>query len=76
MPSSIQVSRGLRERLKAHKTHPRQPYEEVIAMALDLLEEDEMELSADTHAAIRQGRRDRETGRTKSLDDVANELGL
>jgi hypothetical protein len=36
--TTIQISQELRQRLSKLKVHPRQPYEEVIAAALDALE--------------------------------------
>lgn len=76
MATTIQVPEKLKARLDRLKQHPRQPYAEVIAEAIDRMEEDELPLSAETKRAIAAGRRDVARGRTKSLAEVRRELGL
>jgi predicted transcriptional regulator len=76
MPTTIQVSDRLKRRLLKHKTHPRQPYEEVIEAALDYMEEDEAQLNGDAKKALAESRRQFKAGRFKSLDEIKDELGL
>lgn len=76
MPTTIQVPDELKERLKSLKKHPRQPYYEVIAEALDWIEEDDAELTEETKDALEEGRRQIEEGRFKTLDEVKAELDL
>lgn len=76
MPTTIQVPEALKARLARLKTHPRQPYSEVIAAALDYLEEDEMELSPASKKALTEARKEFNAGQTKSMADVRRELGL
>lgn len=76
MTTTIQIPERLRDRLAALKKHGRQPYAEVIAEALDLLEEDEAMLSVGAKAAIEESRRHIKAGRFKTLDEVKAELGL
>lgn len=76
MATTIQVSQRLKKRLLRHKQHPRQPYEEVIEEALDYLEEDERQLSAEAKRALRESRRQFAAGRFKTLDEAREELGL
>lgn len=74
--TTIQVSDDLKARLARLKKHPRQPYAEVIAEALDYIEEDEQALPDDAKAALAAARHEFAVGRTKSLADVRRELGL
>lgn len=76
MPTTIQVSERLKKRLLAHKEHSRQPYEEIIAKALDLVEEDELELNAEYRKKILAARRDLKAGRYVGTKDLIRELGL
>lgn len=76
MPTTIQVSERLKRRLARHKSHPRQPYEEVIEAALDYLEEDERELSEAARTALNEARKEFRAGGTKTIADVRRELGL
>ncbi|MBW3583398.1 MAG: hypothetical protein KY455_09900 [Euryarchaeota archaeon] len=76
MVTTIQVPDELKTRLARLKKHPRQPYAEVIAEALDYLEEDEKELTPASKRALKEARKEFESGQTKSLADVRRELGL
>ncbi|MGQ0535671.1 MAG: DUF7557 family protein [Methanobacteriota archaeon] len=76
MPTTIQVSDELKERLARLKRHPRQPFAEVIAEALDYLEEDEKELGPASKRALTAARREFKAGQTKSMADMRRELGL
>ena len=76
MTTTIQVSDQLKERLTRLKKHPRQPYGEVIAEAIDYLEEDEMELSPNSKRALTEARKEFKAGQTKSMSDMRRELGL
>lgn len=76
MPTTIQVSERLKRRLQRHKEHPRQTYEEVIAKALDLADEDEFELSDEARARVRRGRRQLAGGQGLTTDRLLRELGL
>jgi predicted transcriptional regulator len=75
-PTTIQVSNATRKRIARHKAHPRQPYEDVIKRALDLLEEDEMELSEEFKEKVAVGRRDAKAGRVYTTAQLIEELGL
>ncbi len=76
MPTTIQVSDKLRARLARLKKHPRQPFAEVIAEALDYLEEDETQLSPSAKQALTEARKEFKAGQTKTMADVRRELGL
>lgn len=76
MPTTIQVSEKLKRRLARQKEHPRQTYEEVIQRALDLLEEDELELSPEFQRKVRLARRQARTGKSYTTEEILRELGL
>ncbi len=76
MPTTVQVSPATRRRLIAHKEHPRQPYDEVINKALDLLEESERDFTAAFRREIKAGRADIRAGRVYTTKELLKELGL
>lgn len=76
MPTTVQVSPATRERLIAHKEHPRQPYDEVINKALDVLDEDAREFAPAFRRAIKAGRADVKAGRVYTTKQLLKELGL
>lgn len=76
MPTSVQVTRATLKRLRSQKEHPRQPYDEVINQALDLLEEDRAEFSAAFRKEIARGRADVRAGRVLTTRQLLKELGL
>jgi predicted DNA-binding protein len=76
MVTTIQVPEALKARLANLKKHPRQPYAEIIAEALDYIEEDEKELTGVAKRALGEARREYRAGQTKSMADMRRELGL
>lgn len=76
MATTIQVSERLKKRLLKHKQTPRETYEEVIAKALDLLEEDDAELSAETKRKVSKARRQIARGEGLTTEQLLRELGL
>ncbi len=76
MFTTIQVPDELKARLAKLKRHPRQPFAEVIADALDYLEEDEKDLTPAAKRALTEARKEFKAGQTKSMADVRRELGL
>lgn len=70
--TSIQVSRDLLEELKTRKMYDKESYEDIIR---DLLE-DTLELSEETKKHIEQSKKDFESGRTHTLEEVEKRLGL
>jgi predicted transcriptional regulator len=74
--TTIQLSDATRQRIARHKSHPRQPYEDVINRALDLLEEDDLEITPAFAAKIAEGRRDVKAGRVYTTAELIKELGL
>ncbi|HKZ59770.1 MAG TPA: hypothetical protein VJ547_08005 [Candidatus Thermoplasmatota archaeon] len=76
MRTSIQVTDRTRRRLVAHKAHERQPYDEVINEALDIVEEDDLELSPEYRRRLARSRRQYRQGRYKTTKQLIEELGL
>lgn len=76
MPTTIQVSEALKKRLQRHKGSPRETYEEVIAKALDVFEEDEAALSPAFRRKTARGRREIAAGKGMTTDELLKDLGL
>jgi len=76
MPTTVQVSPATRKRLVANKAHARQPYDEVINEALDLLEEANREFTPAFRREIKAGRADVRAGRVYTTKQLLKELGL
>ena len=72
MPTTIQISNELLEKLKSMKMYDKESYEEVI---WDMVE-DHMELSLETKRNIEKSLGDIKAGRTKSHEQIKRELGL
>lgn len=72
MGTTIQISDGLLERLKAMKISNRESYENLI---WDLVE-DSMELSEETKRNIAQSEKEIREGKTVSLEQVKKRLKL
>lgn len=75
-PTTVQVSQATRKRLAAHKAHPRQPYDEVINLALDAVDEDQRGLSPEFKTKIAASRRDARRGRVYTTAELREKLGL
>ena len=76
MPTTVQVTPATRKRLISHKEHPRQPYDEVINKALDLMEEDDREFTPEFRRQISAGRKDLKARRVYTTKELLKELGL
>ena len=72
MPTTIQISKKLRDKLASRKLYDKESYEEVIS---DLLE-DTMELSEETKKDIEQARKDIKEGKVYTIADIKKEFGL
>ena len=72
MPTTIQVSKILIEKLKNRKIHNKESYEDII---WDLLE-DSMELSEETKKHIKQAEIEIMKGKTVPLAHIKKKLGL
>ncbi len=72
METTIQISKDLLERLRKMKIHDKESYEELI---WDLIE-DRMELSEETKKNILQSEREIKEGKTHTLEEIKEELGM
>lgn len=63
-------------RLARLKRHPRQRIAEVVAEALNYMEENEKDLSPAAKRALTEARKEFKAGQTKSMADMRRELGL
>ncbi|MFH1210994.1 MAG: hypothetical protein V1645_03685 [archaeon] len=72
--TTVQLSKDTLERLKLFKKHDRESYEEVINTLMD--EVDEEALSDEEIKDIQEALEEVRQGRTKSIEQVAKELGI
>ena len=75
MVTTIQLQPETKSRLDALKTHTRESYDETLNRLLDLAYDPEP-LSEETLQQIEEGIADIRAGRYRSLEDIAQELGL
>jgi hypothetical protein len=73
--TTIQVKATTKERLETLKTHPRETYDEVVNRLLDMACDQEP-LSEETLKKIEEGIRDIRQGRTRTLDEISEEMGI
>lgn len=76
MATTIQIQDNTKERLDNLKEHARETYDELIGDLIALKEEERMELSAKTKAAIERGRDDINKGRVYTTAQLIKELGI
>jgi predicted transcriptional regulator len=72
--TTIQLSQGTLDRLKALKSMERQSYDDLLNNLIDNQEEDN--LSEEEIAEIQEGLEDIKRGRVYSIESVAKELGI
>ena len=70
--STIQVKEETKKTLQSRKIHPRETYEEVIERMI----EDLSELTEETKAEIEEARREIESGKFVTHEQLKKELGL
>jgi hypothetical protein len=73
--TTIQIQSTTKERLEAVKTHPRETYDEVVNRLLDMAC-DEEPLSEETLRKIEEGIRDIRQGKTRTLEEISEEMGI
>jgi predicted transcriptional regulator len=76
MSTTIQVETETKEKLENLKESGRQTYDEIITKLLEEAEEDNMEFSEKTKAAIAKGREDIKKGRVYSTRELISELKI
>jgi predicted transcriptional regulator len=73
--TSIRVSMDMRDKLTDLKVHPKESYEDVIRRLVETAVDNEP-LSDATIKGIEESLADIKAGRVRSLEEVAEELGL
>lgn len=73
--TTIQIQAATRARLEDLKVHPRETYDEVVNRLLDAAYDSEP-LSEETLRKIEAGIRDIRQGKTRTLEEIARELGI
>lgn len=76
MPTTIQIQDETRSELEKLKISPRQTYDEVVRELITLAEEDTLEFSKETIAAIKAAREDIRKGRVLTTKELITELKL
>ncbi|NTU99720.1 MAG: hypothetical protein HGA55_01165 [Methanoregulaceae archaeon] len=75
MMTTIQIQSTTKEKLESVKTHPRETYDEVVNRLLDMACDQEP-LSEETLKKIEEGVRDIRQGKTRTLEEIAEEMGI
>lgn len=73
--TTIQIQSGTKTRLEGVKTHPRETYDEVVNRLLDMACDLEP-LSEETLKKIEEGIRDIRQGKTRTLEEISEEMGI
>ena len=73
--TTIQIQPTTKERLETVKTHPRETYDEVVNRLLDMACDQEP-LSEETLKKIEEGIRDIRQQKTRTLEEISEEMGI
>ena len=73
--TTIQLRQSTKSRLESLKLHPRETYDEVVSRLIEGTCDQEP-LSEETLAKIEEGIRDIRKGKTRTLDEIAGEIGI
>ena len=77
MPTSIQIEKEIKERLDKFKNHPRETYNEVLAIMIHVMsQQNKEELSQQTIKNIEKSLAEIKAGKVSSHKDVKRRLGL
>ena len=74
--TTIQVSQTTRQRLENMKDFARETYEDVINKLIDILVEEQMELSEQTKKDIEEARKEFKKGKYVTEEEMRRRLGL
>ncbi|MDD5181827.1 MAG: hypothetical protein PHC66_01495 [Candidatus Nanoarchaeia archaeon] len=74
--TTIQISTSLKNKLEGLKDFTRETYENVISKLIDIVAEDNMELTAKTKRDIEESRKQIKAGKFATLEQVKKELDL
>ena len=76
MATTIQISEETKGKLDYYKDYPRESYEDVIKKFIEILTEEQMELSEETKKEIEQARKEFRAGKSVSFEEVKKKIGF
>jgi len=74
--TTIQVSQATKSKLERYKDYARETYEDVINKLIDIVAEENMELSEQTKKDIEEARREFKEGKGVPFEQVLKKAGL
>ncbi|MBI2672774.1 hypothetical protein HYX19_00790 [Candidatus Woesearchaeota archaeon] len=74
--TTIQIKEETKNKLDSLKDYPRESYEEVINKLLEIVAEENMELSEETKRDIEESRKEFKQGKWVSFEEVRKKAGL
>ena len=75
MATTIQISEETKSKLDYLKDYPRESYEKVIEKLLNIVAEEDLELSEETKMEIEQARKEFRAGKSVSFEEVKKKIG-
>ena len=76
MATTIQISEETKGKLDYYKDYPRESYEDVIKKFIEILTEEQMELSEETKKEIEEARKEFRAGKSVSFEEVKRKAGI
>ena len=73
--TTIQINKDTKIRLDNLKDYNRESYEEIIEKLLDIVAEEDMELSEETKKEIEEARKEFRAGKSVSFEEVKKKIG-
>lgn len=74
--TTIQIKEETKNKLESLKDYPRESYEEVINKLLEIVAEENMELSEETKREIEKARKEFKLGKGISFEEVRKKAGI
>jgi len=74
--TTIQINKDTKTRLDNLKDYNRESYEEIIEKLLDIVAEENMELSEETKKEIEEARKEFKAGKGISFEEVKRKAGI
>ena len=76
MATAIQISEETKNKLDYLKDYPKESYEKVIEKLVNIVAEDDLELSEETKMEIEQARKEFRAGKSVSFEEVKKKTGF
>ena len=76
MATAIQISEETKNKLDYLKDYPKESYEKVIEKLVNIVAEDDLELSEETKMEIEQARKEFRAGKSVSFEEVKKKIGF